>query len=161
GKAVVGEVVSPRALALAEEAMRPIFGGKLVCLALALTVAAGGAGLAACGTLAGKPLPAAREEAHAPAAAEGDAAGPGEGGAPAVARHGDPLRGGAVARLGTVRFRHGVFMTKVAFARGGKVLASLGGDLDGFDIRLWDATSGRLLRRLPKSAGGSSLAISP
>src|SRR5262249_11250150 len=55
---------------------------------------------------------------------------------------------------------HGIFMTRVAFALGGKVLASLGGDLDGFDIRLWDAASGRLLQRLPGSAGARSLVIS-
>src|SRR5262249_17984661 len=54
GKAVVGEGVSTRALALAEETMRPIFGGKLVCLALALVVAAGSAGLAVCGASAEK-----------------------------------------------------------------------------------------------------------
>jgi RNA polymerase sigma factor (sigma-70 family) len=61
----------------------------------------------------------------------------------------DPLPDGAIERLGTVRFRHGMFVAKVAFALDSKVLISEGGGIGNFDVCIWDAATGRLRRRVP------------
>jgi RNA polymerase sigma factor (sigma-70 family) len=77
---------------------------------------------------------------------------PGEGPAAAPAasdkrpadRHGDPLPDGAVARLGTVRWRHGERVASVAFSPDGKRLASASWDNT---LALWDVATGKRLRR--------------
>jgi WD40 repeat protein len=57
---------------------------------------------------------------------------------------GDPLPQGALARMGTVRWRHPGTVTFVAYVDGGKHL--LTASSDGL-FRVWDVTSGRELRR--------------
>jgi WD40 repeat protein len=59
--------------------------------------------------------------------------------------HGDALPKGAVARLGTVRFRGAIHTTAIACAPSGKVMASTGRLGNG--ICLWDADTGSALRR--------------
>jgi WD40 repeat protein len=61
---------------------------------------------------------------------------------PAVDLHGDPLPFGALARIGTVRFRY--HATSVAWSPDGKLLAAGGADNQ---IRLLDAETGKELRR--------------
>jgi WD40 repeat protein len=62
-------------------------------------------------------------------------------------RYGDPLPDGAVARLGTLRFRHGWRIHKAFFSPDGRRFATAG---DGRrSICLWDAETGRELSRGP------------
>jgi WD40 repeat protein len=60
--------------------------------------------------------------------------------------HGDPLPAGALARLGTTRFRHAAAVTFVAFAADGKLLTA------GRDntIRLWDLEGRKEVRRFAR-----------
>jgi WD40 repeat protein len=60
--------------------------------------------------------------------------------------HGDPLPPRAVARLGTVRFRHPTFRTpEFAFSRDGQTIVASG---EGNFVRVWDSHTGRLVREL-------------
>ena len=65
----------------------------------------------------------------------------------------DPLPAGAVARLGTTRFRHGGPIDAVAYHPDGKIIAAA----SAIDLILWDAETGKALHRLegPGYAGGS------
>jgi WD40 repeat protein len=72
------------------------------------------------------------------------------GGAKAKARadlHGDPLPPGALARLGTLRMRHGAPISFVAFTPDRKALLTASPDNS---IRLWDMKTGKELRRFGK-----------
>jgi RNA polymerase sigma factor (sigma-70 family) len=62
---------------------------------------------------------------------------------------GDPLPAGAIARLGTVRFRHGAPIDRMLFTADGKNLISKGDD----GVRVWDPATGKELWRLTPPPG--------
>jgi WD40 repeat protein len=144
--------VSPRvlALALAQGGSHLLAAGKARCLlALFLTVGV----LAAGGVLTHQP------------AAEGPPPVPGQPRPPTAGEselpdRDDPLPAGAVARLGTRRFRHEGDATSLAFSPDGKVLAA--GVSDGA-VCLWEAATGKLLRRFDVGAAWQwpGIAFSP
>ncbi len=58
---------------------------------------------------------------------------------PALDRYGDPLPDGAVARFGSIRFRHGRSLESIAYSPDGKTIASGG---EG-RVMLWEAETGK------------------
>jgi len=75
-----------------------------------------------------------------PATAQGDAP-------PRTDLYGDALPPGAIARLGTMRWRQSSGVTCVAFSPDGKLLAAGSGVKDG-SIYLWEVATGKVRRRL-------------
>jgi glucose/arabinose dehydrogenase len=131
-------------LALAEGAFpRATWVWSKATLAALLILAAlvGGAGALVLGKADSPPTPAeAKAEGIAPQKPPALASEPQR-----LDADGDPLPPGARARLGTARFRHGGMIQSLAYSPDGKLLAS--GGAQGA-ISLWDATTGRLVRRL-------------
>src|SRR5438552_11298692 len=71
--------------------------------------------------------------------------------------HGDPLPPGALARMGTIRFRQGSNVESVVYSPDGQVLAS-----GGETVCLWHVATGKPLHRLTFSQfHGGGLAFSP
>jgi WD40 repeat protein len=63
-------------------------------------------------------------------------------------QYGDPLPEHALARMGTLRFRHSGPVGCVAYAPDGRLLASAAGMHDG-TLRLWDVATGKERCRFP------------
>ncbi len=146
GQAAAG-LVSAEVAGLMHEGMKAVLGAKLklaTALLLVAGVIAGGAGLASRQAPAnsagaeqeGTPKSTAGQRVHQPPPAAAKS--------PRTDRYGDPLPEGAMARLGTVHFRHGRNVHSVAFSDDGQTLLS--GSFDG-TVRLWDRDTGKELRR--------------
>jgi RNA polymerase sigma factor (sigma-70 family) len=124
------------ATALAAAALREMTGTRLKAVAallLGLTVLASGTGLLV-QSLAGPKPPAAEIENGQVAAADESKK---------TDAQGDSLPPGAVARLGTVRYRFAP--VGAAFLPDGKTVVSVD---QGSAIKLWDARTGRLVREI-------------
>ncbi len=76
---------------------------------------------------------------------------------PRTDAHGDPLPPGAVARLGTVRFRHEGGGHQFALSPDGRTLAAVVGK----SVAFWDISTGRLTRRFTFIFDMQSLAFAP
>jgi WD40 repeat protein len=80
---------------------------------------------------------------------------------PRVDAAGDPLPPGAVARLGSLRLRHGATLMSAAISPDGRRAASTGTDRSAY---VWDIPSGRLVRECAPDKQGShvlKVAFSP
>jgi RNA polymerase sigma factor (sigma-70 family) len=149
-KAGLSDAVSAKVILLAEGVSKTLFINKAKTLIVSLLIAslfAGGAAVLARQvlTLAEPSTPVAttppkpeREQARRDL-------------------YGDPLPENALARLGTIRFRHGETIGKIVFSLDGKMLASGGMNAEVNALRntvcIWDRASGKLLRRF--DAGGA------
>src|SRR5216683_3001048 len=148
GQTVAVAGISKQAAALAEEVLRATLITKVkiaAVLFLAISVGAAEAALLARQVLEGKPAEAKEQAepksvASIPDQAKAEATNPTR-----FDPFGDPLPLGALARFGTVRWRHGDQVMASAFSPDGTTVAS--GSMDEA-IHLWDARTGKLLRIL-------------
>jgi RNA polymerase sigma factor (sigma-70 family) len=76
---------------------------------------------------------------------------------PRTDAHGDPLPPGAIARLGTIRFRHENWLHHIALSPDGQTLAAVAGQ----SVAFWDISTGRLTRRLTFERDMHCLAFAP
>jgi RNA polymerase sigma factor (sigma-70 family) len=137
---------------LAQGALRGMMGGRLALAAGLLTavLALAGAGVVAHQRLPGD-RPQDAQQAEPPRPPDGEPR-------PRTDRHGDPLPAGAIARLGTRRFR-GV-QGCLAFSPDGKLLAAATGAM-GERVTLWEVATGREVRQIAGPAYLRDLAFSP
>jgi RNA polymerase sigma factor (sigma-70 family) len=134
-RAAAGGAVGAGVAALVEQGTRTLFAGrsKVVSLLLAAWLAAG-VGLLACQPVAEGNRPEEPAGQRQPAV-----------GKPARAdANGDPLPDEALARLGTLRFRPGGFVSSLVFAPDAKTVVALEGK---GNVCVLDAADGRALRR--------------
>lgn len=153
-------VISPRAVTLAR------LGETAFCLkgklgvVLAAALLALGIGVAA--GLTPAPAPATN-----PLAATADHAerGPALPAQVRTDRHGDALPAGAIARLGTVRFRAGEMVSQLAFSPDGRTVASASQNSEINNhlntICLWDVTTGRRILQFGGQRDPIWIAFSP
>jgi RNA polymerase sigma factor (sigma-70 family) len=139
--------ISTQVLSLAESVMKAMALTKCkggVTLALTAAMFATGVGLAAYQTFPPRPPTSAVRDLPKRVVQGNDRT---NRTSPKQARfddYGDPLPPGAIARVGTMRFRQGSQVYCVAFSTDGKLIAS--GSYHG-DLCLWDRETGKLLRR--------------
>jgi WD40 repeat protein len=148
-----GDAASVDVAALAESAINSMSvpKGRLgLALLLAASVAAG-TGALAHQALATKEPPTQPQEQEKPAAPPGPGRLASGVGGLGVDRYGDPLPAGAVARLGTMRFRHVGDVISVVYSPDGQVIAS--GQRNQGPIVLWEAATGKELRRIDEEPG--------
>jgi RNA polymerase sigma factor (sigma-70 family) len=146
GKALTGAVSAP-VLSAVEGTMRDLLLSRFKLLALLmLGLCAAGAGVVALGGAPPVPeTPAPAKEAPQPK--------------PKLDADGEPLPAGALARLGSLRLRHGSPVASVAFSPDGKRLAT--GSWDNL-VRIWDPTTGDCVRAIhPQDGWIWAVAFSP
>jgi WD40 repeat protein len=144
--------ISPHVTLMAERAVRAVVVTKLKWLALlgVATAITTGMGLAAHQALTAKPANAEPKYLLAMADERREEPKPQKTNQPHLDLYGDPLPEGAIARLGTVRFRHGNYITWLAFIPDRKQIISHGYDA----IRMWDTATGKEIRRLEAGPDG-------
>jgi RNA polymerase sigma factor (sigma-70 family) len=144
GQTGLAGLVSGKALLLAEGMLNTMITTKLkLVAALLLAVTLLGTGttlLVQQGALAADPVAQAAEKKADEAPASDTKK---------TDLYGDPLPDGALARMGTLRWRHGGAVGFVGFTEGGKQLVTQ--STDGF-FRVWDVATGKELRRFGKPA---------
>jgi len=130
-----------------------------VGLVLALSLLTAGTGLALHQVLGGRQPGAKQEDRPRPAAKGADAHKASREKQSRTDHYGDLLPKGAIARLGTVRFRDTGFggVYGAAFAPDGKTIASAGRQ----GIQLWEAASGKELRRFGQALKLFHVVFSP
>jgi len=161
GKTLIGVCLTARALALAEEAMVGMVAvkAKLIVLVMTFGLVIGGASWAGFGG-GGEKSQAVLVGIEQPPSDKDKMQQTGKKPLVTTDLYGDPLPEGALARLGPQRFRHEGEAAGLSFTPNGKTL--LGQTKSG--VILWDAATGRELRRLPapfEYSGINAMGISP
>jgi RNA polymerase sigma factor (sigma-70 family) len=141
-------VVSQAVAALFESGAKLASGTKwkIAIAGLLAAIVAGGIGIAV-----GLQL----DEIHQPAGQQQKATSK----PPSADLQGDPLPAGAIARLGSVRFRHGSWVRDIALSPDGKIIAAVEFD----KVRLWDSATGKERYCFPLNPAheGESVAFAP
>ncbi|HEY7313717.1 MAG TPA: sigma-70 family RNA polymerase sigma factor [Gemmataceae bacterium] len=147
-RAALGGAIGTPATALAESVLKGMATSRLASIgALGMMMALTASALA----LMYRPPAEPPDKNISVALKEADAGKP----EPRVDALGDPLPAGAIARLGTVRFRHADRITFASFTPDGKRLVSRGDD----GVRVWDVATGKELRHFAADAGRVSFSI--
>jgi RNA polymerase sigma factor (sigma-70 family) len=158
GKTSAAGAATQSAVGLARVMLKTMFLGHLkvagVCL-LTVGLLTLGVGLATYPTASTEPRAAqSDDDARSPIPDNQKRAGAGEQNR--VDQYGDRLPSVAVARLGTLRFRHGNHITSIAWTPDGNLLSN------GWDcLRLWDVRTGKELPRFPQETPFAFAALSP
>ncbi|HEY7310050.1 MAG TPA: sigma-70 family RNA polymerase sigma factor [Gemmataceae bacterium] len=155
--ASVAEVETMKAVQLAEAALKSIAAlpwKTATTLLLTACLVVSGAGLA---HPPEEKKPSAANEPPA-AKASGARKQPKAEEKPRTDRYGDPLPPGALARLGTTRFRQGFLTYSVLFSPDGKTIACAAA---GRGLCLWDVATGKELRQIGEVTHARSIAFSP